>query len=81
MRRKWEIGIDPNVSHSGSRSLRFLFQVRTQLDAVMTSQLVAVNPDTTYDFECFVRTANLQTGGPPLIQIMDTEFWSGISHF
>ncbi len=66
-----EIGIDPNVSHSGARSLRYAFLVRNQLDAVLTTQLVPVEPNTTYDFECFVRTSKLQTGGPPLVQIVD----------
>jgi len=66
-----QIGIDPNISHSGSRSLRFVFQVRTQLDAMLTSQLVPVEKDTSYDFECFVKTVKLQSGGPPLIQIID----------
>ena len=35
-----QIGIDPNVGHSGQRSLRILFQVRTQLNAINVSQLI-----------------------------------------
>lgn len=66
-----EIGIDPNVSHSGARSLLLAFNVRSQLDAIFVSQLIPVARETTYDFECFVRTAKLQSGGPPVIQLMD----------
>ena len=37
-----QIGIDPSKSHSGSRSLRFVFQVRANLDPINVSQLVPV---------------------------------------
>jgi hypothetical protein len=66
-----QIGIDPNVGHEGPRSLRLLFQVRTKLDAINVSQLIPVAADATYDFECFVKTAKLQSGGPPIIQLID----------
>jgi hypothetical protein len=66
-----QIGIDPQVGHGGQRSLRLLFQVRTQLDSINVSQLVPVTAATTYDFEYFVKTAKLQSGGPPVIQVVD----------
>jgi tetratricopeptide (TPR) repeat protein len=66
-----QIGIDPGVSHYGSRSLRTVFQVRNQLDATLISQLVAVEKNTTYDFECYVKTAKFQSGGPLTVQILD----------
>ena len=66
-----QVGIDPEISHSGQRSLRILFQVRSQKEPISVSQLVTVAKDTTYDFECFVRTAKLQSGGPPVVQIVD----------
>jgi tetratricopeptide (TPR) repeat protein len=66
-----QIGIDPQTSHTGGRSLRLVFQVRTQLDATLVSQLVPLQKDTNYDFECYVKTAKFETGGPLTIQILD----------
>lgn len=66
-----QIGIDPQNSHNGGRSLRLVFQVRSQLDATVLSQLVPVQKDTSYDFECYVKTAQFQSGGPLTIQILD----------
>ncbi|PYS72870.1 MAG: hypothetical protein DMF69_06530, partial [Acidobacteria bacterium] len=66
-----EIGIDPEISHSGSRSLRLVFQVRSQLDAIQAAQIVPVAKDTDYELECYVKTNKLSSGGPPIIQIVD----------
>ena len=66
-----QIGIDPETSHSGQRSLRITFQVRTQKEPLSISQPVIVAPNATYDFECFVKTAKLQSGGPPVVQVFD----------
>jgi hypothetical protein len=66
-----QIAIDPNKSHSGRRSLRLLFQVRTNLDSINVSQLVPVQENTDYDFECYVATDKLETGSAPQIQILD----------
>lgn len=65
------IAIDPNKSHSGSRSLRLLFQVRANLDSINVSQLVPVQPNTDYDFECYVATDKLETGSAPQVQVLD----------
>ena len=65
------IGIDPNKSHSGERSLRLVFQVRTNIQDLNASQLIAVTPNTEYDFECYVATDKLETGSAPQIQILD----------
>lgn len=66
-----QIGIDPNKSRSGSRSLRLLFQVRSKLDGINVSQLIPVRPGTQYDFECYVATNKLETGSAPQVQIVD----------
>jgi tetratricopeptide (TPR) repeat protein len=66
-----QIGIDPNSRHSGSRSLRLVFQVRSQLEAINVSQFITVKPGTTYNFECYVKTHSLQSAATPLIQIVD----------
>ena len=66
-----QIGIDPQTSHVGSRSLRLVFQVRSTLDAVLVSQLVPVEKNASYEFECFVKTVSFQSGGPLLVGITD----------
>ena len=42
-----QIGIDPTKANGGARSLRFVFQVRTNLPGLNVSQLVPVAPNTT----------------------------------
>lgn len=66
-----QIGIDPNKSNGGARSLRMTFQVRANLDSINVSQLIAVQPDTEYEFECYVSTDKLETGSAPRVQIVD----------
>src|SRR5258705_2860341 len=66
-----QIAIDPAVAHSGSRSLRLLFQVRSKLERIDAYQVVPVAPSTPYDFECYVRTEKLQSGSTPMIQIVN----------
>ncbi len=65
------IGIDPNKGHSGARSLRFVFQVRGNIDGITAAQLVPVAPRSEYDFEYYVSTEKLESGSAPLIQIVD----------
>ncbi|HEU5132547.1 MAG TPA: tetratricopeptide repeat protein [Pyrinomonadaceae bacterium] len=65
------IGIDPNKSHNGERSLRLVFQVRTNLQEINASQLIAVTPNKEYEFECYVATDRVETGSAPQIQIVD----------
>ena len=65
------IGIDPNKGHNGERSLRLVFQVRTNVQDLNASQLIAVTPNKEYDFECYVATDKLETGAAPQIQILD----------
>jgi len=66
-----QVGIDPNVAHDGSRSLRIVFQVRSKLDALNVSQIVAVSPNTSYEFECYLKTNKLETAATPFIAIND----------
>ena len=66
-----QIGIDPARSHSGARSLKLVFQARSNLEAVHVFQFVPVQPRTEYDFECYVSTDKLETGSTPQIDILD----------
>jgi tetratricopeptide (TPR) repeat protein len=65
------VGIDPNRGHNSTRSLRIIFQVPARLDSISVSQLVPVRPDTQYDFECYVRSQDLQSASAPRIEIAD----------
>ena len=73
-----QIAIDPDRSRSGSRSLRLLFQVRSNLDTINVSQLVPVQPNTEYDFECYVATEKLETGSAPEVQLIDASTGAAI---
>ena len=66
-----QIGIDPNDSNSGNRSLRLVFQVRAKLEALNVSQLIPVTPGSEYDFEYFFRTEKLESGSAPMVQLFD----------
>lgn len=66
-----QIGIDPVKSRSGINSLRLAFHVRSNIDDIKVGQLVPVAPNTEYDFEFYVATEKLETGGPTLVQIVD----------
>ena len=66
-----QISIDPARNHSGSRSLRMVFQARNDLNGTIVAQLVPVQPNTSYDFECYFSTDKLETGSGPQIQIVD----------
>ena len=66
-----EISIDGNRGHTGTRSLRFVFQVRANVDTVGAAQLVPVEPNTDYEFECYLSTDNLVSGSVPQIDILD----------
>ncbi len=74
-----QVGIDPNRGHNSKRSLRIVFQVPARLDSISVSQLVPVKPDTQYDFECYVRSQNLQSGSTPRIEIADATEGQGVA--
>ncbi len=72
----WSISSGPlarmsidSQAHSGSKSLRIVFQATAKLETIHVSQAVVVQPDTQYHFECYARTNDLNTGSPPLITI------------
>jgi len=66
-----QIGIDAGQGHSGSRSLRVYFQVRSHIEAINVSQLVPVKPNTEYDFECYLKTDRLESAETPVISIVN----------
>ena len=66
-----QIGIDEGRMHGGMKSLRFVFDVRANVETVNVYQLVPVQPQTAYDFEAYVSTDKLTTAGAPQIDIVD----------
>jgi Flp pilus assembly protein TadD len=64
-----QIGIDASQGHTGSRSLRLFFQVRSHIDTINVTQLVPVQPNTEYDFSCYVKTDKLESAETPVIVI------------
>ncbi len=66
-----QIGLDPEKSHSGAASLRLVFHVRSNIENINISQLVPVATNTEYDFEFYVATEKLETGSPPLVEVID----------
>lgn len=65
-----QIGVDER-SHGGANSLQLRFHVRTNIEDLNIVQLVLVAPNTEYDFEFYVATEKIETGSPPLVQIVD----------
>jgi hypothetical protein len=65
-----QIGIDDR-SHGEANSLRLAFHIRTNIEDVNIAQLVPVAPNTEYDFEFYVASEKLETGSPPLVQLID----------
>jgi len=72
-----QIGIDAGQGHTGSRSLRVFFQVRSHIDTINVSQLVPVKPDTEYDLECYLKTERLESAETPVVVIVSAadESW------
>jgi len=66
-----QIGVDAGRLHGGTKSLRFVFDVRANVETVNVYQLVPVQPQTAYDFEAYVSTDKLTTAGAPQIDIVD----------
>lgn len=74
-----QVGIDAGQGHSGSRSLRLYFQVRSHIDTINVSQLVPVKPNTDYEFECYLKTERLESAETPVIQIVDAANDAGLA--
>lgn len=72
-----QIGIDAAQGHTGNRSLRVYFQVRSHISEINVSQLVSVQPNTEYDFECYVKTERLESAETPVVVIANAvdESW------
>jgi hypothetical protein len=66
-----DLRIDPTKSYSGSRSLRLLFEVSSNLPIVNVSQLIPVASQTEFELEFYVSTEKLVSGSTPQVQILN----------
>jgi tetratricopeptide (TPR) repeat protein len=64
------LAIDPLESHSGSRSLRIVFQGQGIEDAGIR-QLVSVDPNTTYQFSAYYKAQGMDGAGAPKFAIQN----------
>ena len=76
---KVDILPDSNVKFEGSRSLRITFKGYTKADLHNVVQFIAVQPGARYRLSFMVRTDNLRSGGPPLVQVISTRQNVGIA--
>jgi tetratricopeptide (TPR) repeat protein len=67
---KLDILPDPQNRSEGSKSLRITFKNYSKLELHNVIQSVAVTPGAKYRLTFWIRTDNLRSGGPPLIQIL-----------
>jgi tetratricopeptide (TPR) repeat protein len=87
------LAIDPDAGHSGSRSVRIVFQGPSIEDAGIR-QLVSVDPNTEYVFSGYYKAAEMDGAGAPEFAIQeaysgaklfmskdlrDTESWTSVS--
>ena len=70
---------DSSVKVEGTRSLRVTFKNYTKVDLHNVVQSVAVQPGARYRLSFMVRTDNLRSGGPPVIQIISGQENKGIA--
>jgi len=66
---KLDIGTDSVVKHSGARSIRLVFRGYAKPTLFNLGQIVIVRPSNRYRLSFWVRTENLRSGGPPLLQV------------
>lgn len=67
-----QVSIDPEKSQEGHRSLKLVYEARSNLEVVSVYQLVTVQPATDYDLEFYISTKELVTGSAPRVDILDT---------
>lgn len=67
------ISTDSSVYHSGSRSLRVGFTGGVNVDFAHVQQIEPVQPDTTYDFQAYVRTESISTDSGLHFELFDPQ--------
>lgn len=68
-----EITSDASVKHSEKRSLRITFRTFDRPNFAGLSQNVAIAAGVRYRLSFWIRTENLRSGGPPLIEVANAD--------
>lgn len=68
---KVEVSADSRVKRTGQRSLRTTFRGYSRSAFYNIAQTVSVRPNTEYRLVFWVRAENLQSAGPPFIEVFD----------
>lgn len=69
---KVEVKTDPNQKHEGSRSLRVLFSGFAGIELNNIYQIVAVNANQRYRLSFWIKTEELKSAGPPMLEIVNS---------
>ena len=76
---KVDILPDSNVKFQGVKSLRVTFKGYSKPELHNVVQYIAVEPGASYRLTAMVRTDNLRSGGPPMLQIISGKDNRGIA--
>lgn len=63
--------LDDQKAHSGQHSLRISFEVRDSGEFILAQQNVTVSPATNYRLSFAVRSEELRSFSPPLVEVID----------
>lgn len=68
---KFDATVDSSVRHDGARSLKLTFRSYNKPELYNVVQNVVVEPGGSYRLRFWLRTENLKSAGPPLLQIFN----------
>ena len=68
---KMEVAIDQKVKREGTRSMRVSFKNFSKPELYNISQTVVVTANRAYRLKFWVRTENLKSAGPPLLEVIN----------
>lgn len=70
---KLSVQLDPAQKHDGRRSLRVRFNGYSAPQMGNILQIVAINPKTNYRLSFWLKTEDLKSAGPPVLQILNSK--------
>ncbi len=76
---KMSVKTDSSRKHSGARSLRVAFNGLTVPQIYDITQAVVTEPGKTYHLSFWLKTEDLKSGGPPMLEIIEAKTSIGIA--